>query len=61
LRPIAGHLAAPFSEVANQEKFLPAEFISADGFGITEAAAAIWRRLSLAKPIHHIKMAYPTM
>jgi 6-phosphofructokinase 1 len=29
---------APLSAVANQEKFLPAEFISADGFGITEAA-----------------------
>jgi len=29
---------APLSEVANKEKFLPAEFISADGFGITEAA-----------------------
>jgi len=28
---------APLSEVANKEKFLPAEFISADGFGITEA------------------------
>jgi 6-phosphofructokinase 1 len=29
---------APLSEIANQEKLLPAEFISADGFGITEAA-----------------------
>jgi 6-phosphofructokinase 1 len=29
---------APLSEVANREKLLPAEFISADGFGITEAA-----------------------
>jgi 6-phosphofructokinase 1 len=29
---------APLSEVANQEKLLPTEFISADGFGITEAA-----------------------
>ena len=29
---------APLSEVANQEKLLPASFISADGFGITEAA-----------------------
>jgi ATP-dependent phosphofructokinase / diphosphate-dependent phosphofructokinase len=28
----------PLSAVANQEKFLPADFISADGFGITEAA-----------------------
>jgi 6-phosphofructokinase 1 len=29
---------APLSEVANQEKLLPANFISADGFSITEAA-----------------------
>jgi 6-phosphofructokinase 1 len=31
-------IEAPLSEVANQEKLLPAEFISADGFGITQAA-----------------------
>jgi 6-phosphofructokinase len=31
-------IAAPLSEVANQEKLMPAEFIRADGFGITEAA-----------------------
>jgi ATP-dependent phosphofructokinase / diphosphate-dependent phosphofructokinase len=31
-------IAAPLSEVANQEKLLPADFISADGFGITAAA-----------------------
>jgi 6-phosphofructokinase 1 len=31
-------VAAPLSEVANQEKLLPAEFINADGFGITDAA-----------------------
>jgi ATP-dependent phosphofructokinase / diphosphate-dependent phosphofructokinase len=31
-------IAAPLSEVANKEKVLPPEFISADGFGITEAA-----------------------
>src|SRR5215471_4239173 len=29
---------APLSEVANREKLLPAEFITADGFAITEAA-----------------------
>jgi len=29
---------APLSEVANREKLLPAEYIGADGFGITEAA-----------------------
>src|SRR5262249_39895382 len=29
---------APLSEVANQEKLLPPDFISTDGFGITEAA-----------------------
>jgi len=31
-------IAAPLSEVAKQEKLLPAEFISADGFGVTESA-----------------------
>ena len=31
-------IASPLSAVANQEKLLPADFISADGFGITEAA-----------------------
>jgi len=29
-----GH--APLSEVANVEKFMPADFISADGYGITD-------------------------
>jgi 6-phosphofructokinase 1 len=27
---------APLSEVANVEKFMPRDFITADGFGITE-------------------------
>jgi ATP-dependent phosphofructokinase / diphosphate-dependent phosphofructokinase len=31
-------IAAPLAEVANQEKLLPPEFISVDGFGITDAA-----------------------
>ena len=31
-------MEAPLSEVANQEKLLPPDFISPDGFGITEAA-----------------------
>ena len=31
-------IEAPLFAVANQEKLLPADFISADGFGITEAA-----------------------
>ena len=31
-------IAAPLAEVANQEKLLPREFISVDGFGITDAA-----------------------
>ncbi|MHB0776994.1 6-phosphofructokinase [Halomonas sp. WWR20] len=29
--------AAPLSEIANQEKFMPRDFIREDGFGITEA------------------------
>ena len=31
-------IEAPLSEIANQEKLLPPDFISPDGFGITEAA-----------------------
>jgi ATP-dependent phosphofructokinase / diphosphate-dependent phosphofructokinase len=31
-------IEVPLSAVANQEKLLPAEFIRADGFGITEPA-----------------------
>jgi len=31
-------IEAPLSEVANQEKQVPRDFISADGFGITAAA-----------------------
>jgi len=31
-------IAASLSEVANQERLLPADFISADGFGVTGAA-----------------------
>jgi len=31
-------IAAPLSEVANQEKLLPSNFISGDGFGITKEA-----------------------
>jgi ATP-dependent phosphofructokinase / diphosphate-dependent phosphofructokinase len=31
-------IEAPLSGVANQEKLVPSDFISADGFGITEAA-----------------------
>ena len=31
-------IEAPLSEVANREKMLPPDFISADGFGVTEAA-----------------------
>ncbi len=31
-------IAAPLAEIANQEKLLPPDFISADGFGITDAA-----------------------
>lgn len=29
--------AAPLAEIANREKFMPRDFISEDGFGITEA------------------------
>ena len=36
---------APLSEVANVEKFMPRDFITADGFGITEACKRYLRPL----------------
>lgn len=36
---------APLSEVANKEKFMPRDFITADGFGITEACKRYLRPL----------------
>jgi len=36
---------APLSQVANVEKFMPREFITADGFGITEACKRYLRPL----------------
>jgi 6-phosphofructokinase len=36
---------APLSQVANVEKFMPRDFISADGFGITEACKRYLRPL----------------
>jgi 6-phosphofructokinase 1 len=36
---------APLAEVANREKFMPREFISEDGFGITEACKRYLRPL----------------
>jgi 6-phosphofructokinase 1 len=45
-------IEAPLSDVANREKLLPPDFISADGFGITETA-----RLYLAPLI--VGEAYP--
>src|SRR4029077_3122644 len=41
---------APLSEVANQEKLLPPEFISADGFGITEAGRPLLGPLLVGAP-----------
>ena len=52
---------APLSEVANQEKLMPADYISADGFGITEAARRYWRRSSSARPLRHSRTGCPAM
>ncbi|NML44682.1 6-phosphofructokinase [Ramlibacter sp. G-1-2-2] len=40
---------APLSEVANVEKFMPREFITEDGFGITEACKRYLRPLILGE------------
>ena len=46
-------IEAPLAGVANQEKVLPAEFIGADGFSITDAARRYLAPLIVANPIRH--------
>jgi hypothetical protein len=53
--------AEGYSEVANQEKQVDHDFISADGFASQQPPAAIWRPSLSAKPIRLLKMAYPIM
>jgi 6-phosphofructokinase 1 len=52
-------VAAPLAEVANQEKLLPPDFITADGFGITEAARRYLRPLILGEAYPPFKNGLP--
>jgi len=52
-------IEAPLAEVANQEKLLPPDFISADGFGITEAARGYLRPLILGEAYPPFKNGLP--
>jgi 6-phosphofructokinase 1 len=52
-------IEAPLAEVANQEKLLPPDFISADGFGITEAARRYLRPLILGEAYPPFKNGLP--
>jgi 6-phosphofructokinase 1 len=52
-------IAAPLSEVANQEKLLPPDFISADGFGITEEARRYLEPLILGEAYPPFKNGLP--
>jgi ATP-dependent phosphofructokinase / diphosphate-dependent phosphofructokinase len=52
-------IAAPLADIANQEKFLPAGFISADGFGITEAARRYLAPLILGEAYPPFKHGLP--
>ena len=52
-------IAAPLSEVANQEKLLPPDFISADGFGITEAARSYLAPLIVGEAYPPFKNGLP--
>jgi 6-phosphofructokinase 1 len=52
-------IAAPLAEVANQEKLLPPDFISADGFGITEAARRYLAPLILGEAYPPFKHGLP--
>jgi 6-phosphofructokinase 1 len=50
---------APLSAVANQEKLLPAEFVSADGFGITAAARSYLAPLIVGEAFPPFKNGLP--
>jgi len=52
-------IEVPLSEVANQEKLLPSHFISADGFGITEAARRYLAPLILGEAYPPFKNGLP--
>jgi ATP-dependent phosphofructokinase / diphosphate-dependent phosphofructokinase len=52
-------IAAPLAQVANQEKFLPGDFISADGFGITAAARRYLAPLILGEAYPPFKNGLP--
>jgi len=52
-------IEAPLSEVANQEKLMPPDFISADGFGITEAARRYLAPLIVGEAYPPYKNALP--
>ena len=54
-------IEAPLSEVANKEKVLPLSSSALTASASPRRPVAIWRRSSLAKPIHHLRMACPTM
>ena len=50
---------APLSEVANQEKLVPPDVISADGFGITKAARRYLAPLIVGEAYPPIKNGLP--
>jgi 6-phosphofructokinase 1 len=50
---------APLAEVANQEKLVPADFISADGFGITAAARRYLAPLIIGEAYPPVKNGLP--
>jgi len=52
-------IEAPLSEVANQEKLLPSDFISLDGFGVTEAARRYLASLIVGEAFPPFKNGLP--
>jgi hypothetical protein len=41
---LEGEYGAELKDVANKEKFMPRDFITKDGFGITDKCRCTWRR-----------------
>jgi len=52
---------APLSEVANQEKCVPNNFVNSDGFGTTEAARRYLAPLVKGEAYPPFKKGYPIM
>ncbi|BBI50608.1 hypothetical protein HORIV_30290 [Vreelandella olivaria] len=52
-------ISAPLSQVANQEKFMPRDFISENGFAITQTCRDYLSPLIQGEDFLRLRTAYP--